>query len=92
MPGRVLWLARPPECAAAAASADNNSSSSGSSDRSSKGVLELGWAALRVGCEGMAQWGVRPSRHALADHHVSRLLGVLGELASLAGTSGPDAA
>lgn len=92
-PGRVLWLARLPGSAAAAAGAsDGGASASRGSCSSGLGVGEPGWGALWVSWQDVAAWGLRPSRHALADHHASRLLGVLGELAGLAAANGAEAA
>lgn len=92
LPGRLLVLSRlapaQPAAAAAGDSAEQAAAGAGSSSGSScSGTAEHAWQATWVSGEAAAAWGIRASNHALADHYVSLLLGVLGELAQPGATS-----
>lgn len=99
---RVLLLTRVPRAAAGgdptaaaagssdAAHADDASVGSGSSNTSSPQEDER-WQAGWASGGQLAGWGVRSCRGALYDQHVSRLLGVLGDLAAPSAAAG-DAA
>lgn len=66
-----------------AAPADDASVSSGSSSSSSGSAQEEEhWQAGWASGDQLARWGIRSSRGALYDHHASRLLGVLSQLAA----------
>lgn len=103
LPGRVLWLSRrqqqgqqgQPGVAASAAAEESSSSSSGCSSSVKVGdSSQEGWQAAWVSGEEVAAWDIRVSRCVLADHYVSRLLGVLGDLAAGGDLAGgrPEAA
>jgi hypothetical protein len=80
-PGRVLLLSR--AAAGPATMHRDSSDASGAGSSSSSGRADgCDWQAGWVGSSELAGWGVRVTKHAAADHHVSRLLGVLGNLAA----------
>lgn len=69
LPGRLLALQRPPQLPPAGSKKDGG----GEAER---------WSASWLGGEALATGGVRFSRHVVADHWVSALVGLLGVLAS----------
>lgn len=86
----MLLLSRLPAVAGAAEASGLADSGNGSSSASSAADDRpcQGWRAGWMGGGEVAQWGIRVSRHATSDHYVSRLLGVLGDLAAASSPSG----
>lgn len=91
LPGRVLLLSRVPAVAEATGGGDqapvpgdvaDDVGSCGSSGSSSSTGQQQRWQAAWASGEQLAAWGIRSSRLAMSDHYVSRLLGVLGDLAT----------